>query len=353
MIASVAAIEKTMNLTPIGRFCYLGSMSFAHPELLLMLLPILLLYVYRVRQQRRSALRYPTLRLIRMAQNRRVRIVGWGRPVLQLLGLILLLSALAGPRTADERTPIAVEGIAILLVLDVSHSMGEPLAPGEPLTRLDAAKMSFRQFVAGDGDLQGRPRDAIGVVSFAALPETVCPLTLNHDVVLELVDKLQPQSGIDAGTNIGDALAEGLNRLDAANTRRSVLILLSDGEHNSTGEALKPRQAANLAASLGIPIDTIDCAGAADATPERIEQRREGRKILETIAEQTGGTAFTANNLDELRQAYERINDLEREPTTSFYYQKYHDHTIHCAATALLLWSLLGLLNQTLWRQLP
>lgn len=329
-------------------------MSFATPELLF-LLPIIALQLVLMRRRHRPALRYPTLWFVCQGVGRRANVVRWGRPLLQSLGLLLMLLALAGPRTPDAKTPIEVEGVAIVLALDVSASMGEPLMPGEPTTRIDAAKTTFQQFVAGEDELTGRPRDSIGLVKFAALPETVCPLTLNHDVLLELADELTHQSGIDAGTNIGDALAEGLNRLDAAGGRRSILILLSDGEHNSTGEALKPRQAANLATALKIPIYTIDCAGAAtaNATPEQIEQRQQGRAILETIAQRTGGEAYTANNLDDLRQAYQQIDELERQPATSFYYQKYHDHTNLCIVSGLIVWSLLGLLNQTIWRQLP
>lgn len=329
-------------------------MSFTNP-LLLLLIPLIALQWVVLRRRNSPALRYSTLGFVRHSVGRRARIIGWGRPILRTLGMSLLLFALAGPRTPDAQTPISVEGVAIVLVLDVSASMGEPLRPGEPTSRLDAAKATFERFVIGEDELTGRSRDTIGLVSFAALPETVCPLTLNHDVTIELVGELTPQSGIDAGTNIGDALAEGLHRLDAATGQRSILILLSDGEHNTSGEALKPRQAAGLALSLDIPIYTIDCAGPPieNATPEQIEQRREGRAILETIANRTGGQAFAANTLDDLSEAYRQIDQLERQPATSFYYQKYHDHTNICIISGLIVWALLGVLNQTIWRQLP
>ena len=129
-----------------------------------------------------------------------------------------------------------------------------PDAP--PLTRLDAAKRAFKLFVAGgDGPggthFDGRPADQIGLVTFAAVPQTACPLTLNHSVLLAVLDEQQPRQGIDAGTNIGDALAEAEIRLDAAGHRRKVLLLLSDGEHNVTREGanapLKPFASAQLA----------------------------------------------------------------------------------------------------------
>src|SRR5262249_52754819 len=153
-------------------------------------------------------------------------------------------------------------GIAIALVLDVSGSMATPdyaVSPGSPpMSRLDAAKQAFHLFVAGgataDGThFDGRPRDQIALVTFAAVPQTAVPLTHNHSVLLTVLGTQQAKGGLDAGTNVGDAIAEGLIRLDAAGSRRKVLILLSDGEHNINLEQpdspLKPRQAAQLAAN--------------------------------------------------------------------------------------------------------
>ena len=159
---------------------------------------------------------------------------------------------------------LPVEGIAIVMALDVSGSMGERDVSwhGERITRLDAAKRAFRLFVEG-GDaagthLPGRGGDLIGLVAFAVHPEDTCPLTLSHDALLQLMAAEEPHTLPDTATNIGDALAWSLTKLAAAGDRRKVLILLSDGEHNVPLPALTPRQAGQLAANLGVPVYTID-----------------------------------------------------------------------------------------------
>src|SRR3982750_3677398 len=107
------------------------------------------------------------------------------RGALRAAALVLLVGALAGPRWPDLRTRIATEGIAVVMLVDVSGSMAERDFDwaGEPITRLDAVKKVFRLFVAGGAagpggpPFEGRPTDLIGLVTFATRPETACPLT--------------------------------------------------------------------------------------------------------------------------------------------------------------------------------
>src|SRR5205807_1785807 len=146
---------------------------------------------------------------------RRARV---GGAALRAAGIAALVLALAGPRWPDPGTRLPAEGIAVVLVLDVSGSMGERDFPwrGELVTRLDAAKRALRLFVqGGDADgahLPGRGGDQIGLVAFALHPEDTCPLTLSHDVLLELLAGEEPRGLPDTGTNIGDALAWGLKK---------------------------------------------------------------------------------------------------------------------------------------------
>ncbi|MGH9677249.1 MAG: VWA domain-containing protein, partial [Candidatus Acidiferrum sp.] len=254
----------------------LPSFDFAHP----VYLPLLLLVpplIWSWSRRRKPALRFPAVGEMAVLPRGRARMAQFGGALLRGLALLMLVIALAGPRTPDSRTRIDTEGIAIFFVADVSGSMAERDFSwnGEPISRLEAAKRVFRRFVSGDtisgegeSRFSGRPTDLIGLVTFATRPETVCPLTLNHSTLLKLLDAEQPRSiPGEAETNISDALAVGLARLDIAGTRRKVLVLLTDGEHNvaSPQSDWKPRQAASLAASLGIPIYTIDTGG--DTSP--------------------------------------------------------------------------------------
>jgi Ca-activated chloride channel homolog len=339
--------------------------GFADPELLFAL-PLAALLAWWWLRRRRPALRYSDTRLLAGLPRGRAGRARWGGAVLRGLAVAALVVAAAGPRTPDLKTRIPAEGIAVVLALDVSGSMATPdfaWAPAaEPILRLDTAKRAFRLFVAGgegpDGThFDGRPADQVGLVTFAAVPLPACPLTLNHSVLLKVLDEQQPREGIDAGTNIGDAIAEGILRLDAAGRRRKVLILLSDGEHNVTREGpnapLTPFAAAQL--HLGIPVYTIDCGGVpkADATAEEVKQREDGRRVLEGVAELTGGRAFAANSGADLRAVYLAIDALERRPVESFQYRRYHEYGPWTAVAGLGLLAAVQLLERTRWRRLP
>lgn len=337
---------------------YRASMApFAEPRWLL-LAPLSLVAAAVVARRRKPALRYPSLALLRGLPRGRSRRAVVGPAVLNTLAVLLLIAAAAGPRRPDLATRVPAVGVSIVLVLDVSGSMATPDFPlaGQPdATRLGAARQAFRQFVEGGPGFPGRPDDAVALVTFAALPRTVCPLTLNHSVLLKLLDLERPRVGPDAGTNIGDALAEAIARLDGDDGRRKVVVLLSDGEHNATADgALKPRQAAQLAKSLGVPVYAIDCGGdAAGATADERQQRDAGRVTLESVARMTGGRCFAANDGEGVRAACREIDALERQPRDAFRYRRYHNDARWYALAAAAILSLTFALTQTRWRVAP
>jgi Ca-activated chloride channel family protein len=345
-----------------------GPFHFANP-LFLGIVPLVIALPWWWLRQPRPALRYSDTRLFGGLPSPRATHAKWSGAILRGLAFLMLILACAGPRRPDLQTRLNAEGIAIVLALDVSGSMGEPDAvwsPGQaPISRLEAARRSFTLFVNGgeapDGTaFEPRESDQIGLVVFASLPETACPLTLNHSVLLRVLDGLQPRTGIDAGTNVGDAIAEGLIRLEkGAGDRRKVLIVLSDGEHNvsrqGADDPLKPKQAAQLAANLGIKIYSIDAGGEPSAAmpPELLEQRRVGRETLQAISNMTGGRSFAAPNGTELLAAYKEISSLEKTPVESFQYRRYFEYYPWCAAAALVLIVAAHLLERTRWRTLP
>ncbi|QDU20942.1 vWA domain-containing protein [Urbifossiella limnaea] len=342
--------------------------GFAAPEFL-WLAPLALPLVWWWARRRRTAVRYSDLRLVAALPGSRPARARWGGALLRGLAFASLAVACAGPRTTDERTRLPAEGIAIVLALDVSGSMTEKDAvwsPAEPpLSRLEAAKRAFRLFVAGGDAPDGtrfdpRESDAIGLVAFAVVPQTVCPLTLNHSVLLKVAAEQEPRSVLDAGTNVGDALAEGVIRLDrGGGTRKKVLILLSDGEHNVSKEGdrnpLTPRQAAQLAANLQVKVYTIDAGGPPppDAAPEAAEQRAAGKEALRVVAEMTGGRSFAASSGADLLAAYREISALEKTAFVTFQYRRYFDHTPWAAGLAAALLAVAQLLDRTRWRVLP
>src|SRR5262245_12340190 len=344
-------------------------LEFTHPWFLLLLPVPVLLYLWR-RRVRRAGLRYPTVSLLEGIPRARLpHIVGES---LRFLAVIAVVLALAGPRTPDLKTRLPVEGIAIVFVLDTSGSMQEPDFTWDPATapisRAEAARRSLRLFVAGgdgpdgthfDGRSTERGTDGVGLVTFTNWPHPVCPPTLNRSVFLDILDHVQPPTARDTGTNVGDAIAEGVLRLDRAPARRKVLILLSDGEHNvdlgdKDRQPLKPRQAASVAANLGITIYTIDAGGDPPAdNPEMAKQRIAGREINRAVAEMTGGKTFNANDGAQLLDVCHQIDAMERQEIASPAYRRYHEYYPGLALVAVLVAAVVFGLEYTVWRRVP
>jgi Ca-activated chloride channel family protein len=357
--------------------------QFASPVslwLTLLVLPLL----WWILRRRRFALRHPAIATLGALPSGRSRLARWGPAVLRSLSLLLLIVALAGPRWPDLRTRIETEGIAIVMLVDVSGSMAERDFDwrGEPITRLEAVKRVFHLFVAGgdgpeatgDGtdasNFQGRPTDQIGLVTFATRPETACPLTLSHSVLLRLLDAERPRTiPGESETNLSDAVALGLHRLRSAGPRRKVLVLLSDGEHNvpHPQSGWTPRQAAQVANGLHVPIYSIDAGGTGASTKEQAvpaddstdhadspgETRAQAVRTLEEMARIAHGQYFQARDTKGLLNACRTIDELERTDLRSFQYRRYHEAYPWFALGAFVFFSIALALERTMWRRIP
>jgi Ca-activated chloride channel family protein len=267
-----------------------------------------------------------------------------------------------------------------MILADVSGSMAEPDFEwqDERISRLEAVKRVFGLFVAGGqgpgGEtLQGRPDDLIGLVTFATRPQTVCPLTLSHSVLLRMLHCEEPRRGpTESQTNIGDAIAWGLLRLESAGPRRKVMLLLSDGEQNVPPPAWKPRQGAQVAAGLRIPIYVLDAGGPVERPPlpspsdEREpdppqhegarstpEQRVTGEQTLQAVAAITGGRYFRAVDAPALVAVCQEIDRLERQEIQSFQYRRYYEGYPWFGLASLVLLAGAMVLEMTVWRTVP
>jgi Ca-activated chloride channel family protein len=336
-------------------------LHFANPLclLLLLLVPALLWCWLR---RRRAAVTHPDTGLLADLPAGRARAARIGGATLRGLGLACLALALAGPRWPDLRTPLEAEGIAVVMVLDVSGSMGEHDFDWNsvPITRLEAAQRAFRLFVAGgpieggQGRFEGRPTDLIGLVTFATRPEVSCPLTLSHSALLRLLDAEQPRDVPgDSETNLSDALTLGLARLEAAGPRRKVLVLLTDGEHNlpKTQSGWQPRQPAQLAASLDIPIYAIDTGG--EGLSGDSSARPAALELLRDLARISRGQTFAARDSRALLDACRAIDRLERSTIASFQYRRYHEAYPWLGLAAFACFAILAALEATVWRRAP
>ena len=224
---------------------------------------------------------------------------------LRLVALALVALALARPqRPSADLTE--VEGIDIIITLDVSNSMSErDLRPN----RLAAAQEVLRRFI------ERRSSDRIGLVIFGREAFTQCPLTLDYHALIGLLGEVRLDLIDGKGTAIGNALATALNRLRKSDAKSKIVILLTDGDNNAGNVA--PQQAARLAQSLGVKIYTILMghdvdAEAADPASRYLRPAMRypvNPKLLEEIASLTGGTPYLATDTAALERRFQSILD--------------------------------------------
>jgi Ca-activated chloride channel family protein len=281
--------------------------------------------------------------------------------VLQGLAIGGLAVALARPQTVGGVTRIAGQGVAIVVALDQSSSMNAvdfPTDHGNRLiSRLDAAKTTLARFV------DGRPDDLIGLVAFANYPDLVCPPTLDHAFLADAATALHAARPGDDGTNIGDAIAWGLDALLIAPPKKKVLVLLTDGNNEpAVPQPLDPEQAALLARDLGVTLHTIAIGrpggvvhGVDSKTelPTVIEVEGPNRPLLDRLAALTGGQGFGATDADTLAEVFKKIDELEKSPIRGRILTRYDEHYALWAGVALALLVCDRLLSQGRLRRLP
>ncbi len=253
---------------------------------------------------------------------------------LRFVAVALLFVALARPQSFTSGENISTEGIDIAMVLDISGSMlAEDLKPN----RLEAAKDVIDKFIAG------RTSDRIGLVIFARESFTQCPLTIDYSVLRELLKEVK--SGLlEDGTAIGNAIANGVNRLKDSEAKSKVMILLTDGVNNS-GE-IDPITAAQIAEKFGIRIYTIGLGTHGTApypvqTPFGIQYQNVPVEIdeatLREIAEITGGKYFRATSNKKLQAIYKEIDKLEKSKIEVTSYKHAHEKFYSFAALGFFL----------------
>jgi Ca-activated chloride channel homolog len=269
-------------------------------------------------------------------------------PILQIASLSLLILGLARPQLQNTVVERNAEGIDIMMVLDLSTSMrAEDLKPN----RFDAAKRVATQFV------DKRTSDRIGIVVFAAESFTVCPPSLDYELIKKLL--LDVKMGVvEDGTAIGMGLANAVNRLKDSKATSKVIILLTDGQNNA-GE-IDPVTAADLAKSYGIRVYTIG-AGTRGTAPYPIDDPIFGRRyqnvkvdidedMLTKIAQLTGGKYFRAVNTESLANVYQEIDQLEKTVVDELIYTDYQDLYERYLLGAVLAWILSFALSKTVLR---
>jgi len=286
---------------------FFQGIEFANPYYFLLLLLIIPVAVwhYFFRKRMQTSFTVPTTEMFKkIGKTWKVRL-RWIPTYLMLLAFISLVVALARPQTSFRLNNVEVEGVDIVLALDISGSMK---AMDFRPNRLEACKKVAEEFIIG------RPTDRIGLVVYAGEAYTQCPVTSDHNTLLGLLQKVKFDI-IEDGTAIGDGLGTAVNRLRESEAKSKIIILLSDGVNNSG--YLDPYSAAEIAKNMGIKVYTIGVGTTGQApypTPygTAMMQTEIDERLLQTIAQVTGGKYFRATNNDKLKAIYTEIDKMEK-----------------------------------------
>ncbi|HEX4051143.1 MAG TPA: VWA domain-containing protein [Steroidobacteraceae bacterium] len=329
---------------------------FLQPEWFWALTALPLIVLWRGRRGPVAAVEFSDVGLARaVARRTRSRIGGivW---LLPICAAALMVVALARPQRTQSRTEVTVNGIDIILGLDVSGSMQalDFLVDQHRVNRIAIVKAIVSQFI------DERPNDRIGLIAFAASPYLVSPLTLDHDWLQQNLERVNTGIG-DDGTAIGLAIAAAVNHLRTTTAKSKVVILLTDGVNNSG--KIAPLAAAQAARAFGVKIYTIgvgvrgkapipvpDAAGRIHVVMAEVDV---DEKTLQAVANVTGGKFYRATDTDSLQRIYEQINRYETSAQSVQKFESVQELYPWALYPALALLGLGLLLQQTWFRRLP
>jgi Ca-activated chloride channel homolog len=288
-----------------------NDVTFAYPWVLYFLgiIPLLILYYIYIGKKRENTIIFSSLKTFKgipAGWRERLRHLPF---IIRMFALALFIIALARPQSFTSGENVYSEGIDIAMVLDISGSMlAEDFSPN----RLEASKTVIRNFIAE------RHSDRIGLVIFSREAFTQCPLTIDYNVLNDLLREVR--SGMmEDGTAIGNAIANGVNRLKDSPAKSKIIILITDGVNNA-GE-VNPLSAAEIAKTFGIKIYAVGVGTMGEApypvktsfgtryqmVPVEIDEA-----LLKKIAAETNGKYYRAVNNKKLQEIYSEIDNLEK-----------------------------------------
>jgi len=270
--------------------------------------------------------------------------------VLRLLAIVFIIAAIARPQTMFEEQNAEGEGVDIVLCIDVSGSMtAQDLKPN----RLEAAKAVAIDFV------NKRLTDRIAIVIFSGESFTQCPLTTDHGVLISAIENIR-NGLLEDGTAIGSGLGTSVDRLRTSKSKSKVIILLTDGENN--GGLIDPQTAKEIAKAFQIKVYTIG-VGTDGYAPQPVNTpmgvvMQQGKvsideKLLNEIANETGGKYFRAKDNEGLAGIYDEINSLEKSKVEISTRTRYTEKFFPFVLIALALLLIEMVLKFTVFRKFP
>jgi len=246
------------------------------------------------------------------------KILFWMRSLV----LFILALLVAKPQVVDSRSKVNIEGIDIILVLDVSGSMQFQDYADDDRSRFAVAKTEAIRFI------EKRNNDAIGLVFFGKDAVSRCPLTFDKTLLKNIVDEIEIGVIDPDGTMLVTAMITAANRLKHSTAKSKVMIVLTDGEP-SEGD-LDPSVAIEVAKKLDIKIYTVGIGSEEEELFVHplygvVAKPKVNRELLTNIAKQTGGQCFMAHNAYDMRRIYDTIDTLEKMEHETSVFSKYHD----------------------------
>ncbi len=325
-------------------------MEFAHPGFfwLFLLIPLMIAWYIWKEHNLQGNLRISSVKGFSSFSKSSFPLYRHNGIVLRTLALSALIVALARPQSSFSWQNSTTEGLDIIIATDISGSM---LAQDFIPNRLEAGKNIAIDFI------KDRPDDRIGLVVFSGESFTQCPLTIDHDVLVNVFKEIK-NGMLEDGTAIGMGLATAVNRLKSSEAKSKVVILLTDGSNNAG--SISPVTAAEIAKQFNVRVYTVG-VGTNGYAPYPVQspfggivyQRMEVRideKMLTQIADITGGKYFRATNNEKLKQIYERIDKMEKAKIDVTQYHKKSEIFLPFAILALCFLSLEFILKNTLFK---
>jgi len=319
----------------------LKNIEFANPEYfyLLLVVPLLVVWYWFNQKKSHADLQFPSTSIFETHRKSLKNYLFYSLPVLRILAIAFLIIALARPQSSSSSQNISIEGIDMVMALDVSGSM---LAQDLKPDRLEAAKKVASDF------FDGRPDDRIGLVIFSGETFTQCPLTTDHSVIKNLFK------------DIKSGMATAVNRLKESEAISKVIILLTDGVNNAG--SVDPLSAAEIAKLYGIRIYTIGVGTIGMApypvqTPYGIQYQdvevKIDEELLQKVTALTDGKYFRATSNEKLVAIYAEIDQLEKSKIDVTEFRRKTEEFFPLALIAFLLFSLEILLKKTVFRTIP
>lgn len=258
---------------------------------------------------------------------------------LRLVALILMIVLLGKPQLVDQKSKVYIEGIDIMLVLDVSGSMQLFDDVNDRRSRWQVAQREAINFI------NRRDNDAIGLVIFGSYAITRCPLTTDKTVLKEIIEELSIGStsgDMPQGTMLFQSLVAAVRRLQSSESKSKIIVLLTDGEPSP--EDLSYQEAMNIVKQIGVKVYTIGVGGEYGGLIEdplfgvQAAGVKMNKELLERVSQETGGTFFEAKSPADVKRIYEKIDELETTEHEVNLYNKYYDYFMP------FLWAVLYLL---------